>query len=64
MANDANTMIQECIMKGAGHEALHKWLGPILGQTGELKDIIDTAAARKFFEAVDHRLDEYHQYFE
>lgn len=51
-------------MKGAGHEALHKWLGPILGQTGELKDIIDTAAARKFFEAVDHRLDEYHQYFE
>ena len=64
LANDADTMIQQCTMKGADHEALHKWLEPILRQTSELKNIMDTGSARKFFDSVDKRLDEYHQYFE
>ncbi|MEO8415524.1 MAG: hypothetical protein ABI472_17820 [Ginsengibacter sp.] len=64
LANDADTMIQECTMKGADHEALHKWLSPILSQTDQLKNITDTAAARKIFDSVDNRIDKYHQYFE
>lgn len=64
LANDADTMIQQCAMKGADHEALHKWLHPILFQTGQLKNITDTAAARKIFDSVDKRIDEYQQYFE
>ena len=64
LANDADTMIQQCTMKGPDHEALHKWLEPILDQTNQLKNITDTAAARNIFEAVDKRIDEYYQYFE
>lgn len=47
-------------MKGTDHEALHKWLSPLLSQTDELKNITDTAAARKIFDSVDNRIDEYH----
>lgn len=63
LANDADTMIQQCTMKGTNHEALHKWLKPILDQAGELKNITDTSAARKIFGSVDKRIDEYYQYF-
>jgi hypothetical protein len=64
LANDADTMIQQCTMKGPDHEALHRWLEPILDQTNQLKNITDTAAARNIFDAVDKRIDEYYQYFE
>lgn len=64
LANDADTLIQQCAMKGADHEALHKWLHSILSQTSQLKNITDTAAARKIVDSVDKRIDEYHQYFE
>ncbi len=64
LAKDANTMIQQCTMKGADHEALHKWLSPIISQTDQLKNITDTAVARKIFDSVDNRIDEYPQYFE
>ena len=64
LANDEDTMIQQCTMKGTDHEALHKWLEPILNQTNQLKNITDTAAARNIFDAVDKRIDEYYQYFE
>jgi hypothetical protein len=64
LANDADTMIQQCVMKGADHEALHKWLHPVLSETSQLKNITDTAAARKIFDSLDKRIYEYHQYFE
>lgn len=64
LTNDVNTMIQQCKMNGADHEALHVWLHPILSQTDQLKNVTDTASARKIFDAVDKRIDEYYQYFE
>ena len=64
LANDVDTMLQQCIMKGAGHEALHQWLTPILNQSIQLRNITDTAEGRKIFDSVDHRINIYHQYFE
>jgi|SRR5665213_2927656 len=64
LSGDVNTMIQQCKMAGASHEALHKWLKPVLDQSSQLKNISDTAAARKLFDNVDRRIDAYHQYFE
>lgn len=64
LSNGLNTMIQECKMTGADHEALHHWLESILKDTKELKNVSDTAAGRSIFKSLDHRIDEYHTYFE
>lgn len=64
LSGDVNTMLEQCKMKGADHEALHKWLTPIISQSNQLKNVTDTAEGRKIFAAVDQRIDAYHQYFE
>jgi len=64
LANDVDTMLQQCKMKGADHEALHQWLTPILNQSTRLKNITDTAEGRKIFNAVDRRISIFDQYFE
>jgi hypothetical protein len=64
LSSDVNTMIQQCKMKGEAHEALHKWLSPILSQSNQLKSVADTAAARKIFDNVARRINAYYQYFE
>ena len=64
LSNDVDTMLQQCKMKGADHEALHKWLGPILNQSNRLKTINDTVEARKVFDSVDRRINIFQQYFD
>ena len=64
LENDANTMLQQCKMTGVDHEALHKWLNPIINQTAQLKNITDTAEARKVFDMIDRRINTFQQYFE
>ncbi|MEO6844063.1 MAG: hypothetical protein ABI184_02755 [Ginsengibacter sp.] len=64
LINDADTMLQQCKMKGADHEALHQWLTPIINQSGRLKNVTDTAEGRKIFDSIDHRINIYNQYFE
>jgi len=59
-----NKMIQECRMKGPDHDALHKWLEPVLKGSYQLKTISDTAVARKFFNSIDERINAYYNYFE
>ncbi len=59
-----NKMIQECKMTGPGHEALHKWLEPILENANQLKTLSDTAAAKLIFQVIDARIYEYRNYFE
>lgn len=62
--NALNKMIQQCKMTGPDHEALHHWLGPILKETNELKNITDTTVASSTFKSIDMRLDIYNNYFE
>ena len=57
-------MIRECGMEGAGHDALHLWLEPLLVNMNELKKVDNTASAGKIFAAIHERLELYTQYFE
>ncbi len=59
-----NKMIQECKMTGPDHEAIHKWLEPILENANKLKSISNKAEAKPAFQSIDARLDEYRNYFE
>lgn len=64
LSNDVDTLIQQCKMKGDEHEALHKWLEPVLNLSGQLKNTTDTSKARQIFKSVDTRIDAYRNYFE
>lgn len=64
LSNDVDTMLLQCRMKGADHEALHQWLTPILNQSNQLKNITDTAEGRRVFKSIDQRINIYGQYFE
>lgn len=59
-----NSMVQDCTLKGAPDEALHKWMMPILHQAGELKNVTDTAIAKAIFDSLDQRVNIYYDYFE
>ena len=64
LSNDVDTLIQQCKMKGDEHEALHKWLEPILNLSGQLKNTTDTSEARQIFKSVDTHIDAYRNFFE
>ncbi len=59
-----NKLIQDCKMSGPDHDALHKWLEPVLKESNQLKTIADTTVARTTFKSLDERIDAYHNYFE
>ena len=59
-----NKMISECKMQGEDHEALHKWLEPLIAQVSKLKVATTTANADTLFEAIHTRVKLYSQYFQ
>lgn len=59
-----NKMIVECKMKGHDHEALHKWLEPLITQVANFKQastVTDAAGSLKIIRA---QVNLYDQYFE
>ena len=64
VGNSVNKMIQDCKMTGPAHEALHKWLHPILNETNQLKNATDTSEARTTFNSIDKQLNDYPTYFQ
>lgn len=59
-----NKMVSECKMKGPDHDALHKWLEPLIGQVKELKEISAEADAAKLIATIHTQVNYYNQYFE
>jgi len=57
-------MISECKMQGPDHEALHKWLEPMIEQVAKLKQATIETDAGKFLEAIHAQVNRYTQYFE
>ena len=57
-------MIRECKMQGPDHDALHKWLEPLIEQVAKLKQASTEAGAAKLFEAIHAQVKLYLQYFE
>lgn len=64
LSKDVNTMLQQCKMTGEDHEALHKWLTPIIQQSNRLKNVTDTIEAKKIFDSLDRRINLFPQYFD
>ena len=59
-----NKMVSECKMKGPDHDALHKWLEPLIGQVKELKQVSTEADAAKMIATIQTQVNYYNQYFE
>ena len=59
-----NKMISECKMKGAGHDALHKWLEPMISEIAQLQKSTNEQEAADLVKQVDEQLKLYPQYFE
>lgn len=57
-------MISECKMQGPDHDALHKWLMPLMGQVKELKQVSNETDAAKSFQAIGEHVNLFSQYFE
>lgn len=57
-------MVAECKMKGPDHDALHKWLKPLIGDVSELKKSTGEQEAADLVKEIDNQLTLYAQYFE
>ena len=56
-------MITECRMKGADHDALHKWLEPLIGKVKKLKQVDNVEAGETATQDIKGHVKVYHQYF-
>ncbi len=57
-------MIRECKMEGPNHEALHKWLMPLIGMVKSLKQASDDDDAAEQLQAISEQINLYPQFFE
>ena len=58
-----NKMIVECKMKGPDHEALHKWLEPLITQIAQLKQASTVPDAARSLENIQAQVNIYSQHF-
>jgi hypothetical protein len=59
-----NKMISECKMKGADHDALHKWLEPMISEIAKLQKSATEQEADHVMKQIGEQLKLYPQYFE
>lgn len=59
-----NKMIGECKMKGADHQALHKWLEPLIQQVTVFKQASTKEDAVRSLEDIHTQLNLFAKYFE
>ena len=59
-----NKMISECKMKGADHDALHKWLEPLMSEIASLQKSTNEHEAANVIKQIGEQLKLYPQYFE
>ena len=57
-------MIRECKMKGPEHDALHKWLEPMIGEIAKLQKSTNEQEAAVVIRQIEEQLKLYPQYFE
>ncbi len=59
-----NKMVKECRMKGADHDALHKWLEPLMETTKDLRKHTAAEDAAVSLKEIEKQLSIFPQYFE
>lgn len=56
-------MIQECRLKGPNHQALHKWLEPLMAKINQLEHAGDAASMEILIQKIKAQLDLFDRYF-
>jgi hypothetical protein len=64
LENGLSKMISECKMKGADHDALHKWLEPRMEKTKDLKKVSSVENAATVLNEIEKQVNLFPQYFE
>jgi len=64
LQNGIVKMIRECRMKGPDHQALHKWLEPLMEQVSKLSRASEATSAADLYNATTARLNVFNQYFQ
>ena len=64
LQNGIAKMIKECRMKGPDHQALHKWLEPLMEKVAQLNRAPDVIAAARSFDAIKTQLNLFSSYFQ
>ena len=57
-------MISECRMKGPDHEALHRWLKPLIGEVQQLKKAPTATEANRVLKTIAAQTNLYSKYFQ
>jgi hypothetical protein len=60
---ELNALVRDCKMKGPDHDALHKWLEPVLESVKELKRARSVDRAAVIAQNLINRIQEFNQYF-
>jgi len=64
LQNGITKMIRECRMKGPDHQALHKWLEPLMELVSKLSRVTDATAAARLYKQTTAQLDLFNRYFQ
>ena len=64
LQSSLDTLIKECRMQGADHDALHQWLQPLIEDVNRLKTATTEPEASKLFDEINDKVSAYKQYFE
>jgi hypothetical protein len=64
LQNGITKMIRECRMKGPDHQALHKWLEPLMELVSKLSRATDATAAARLYKETTAQLDLFNRYFQ
>jgi len=64
LQNGITKMIRECRMKGPDHQALHKWLEPLMELVSKLRRATDAITAARLYKETTAQLDLFNRYFQ
>ena len=64
LENGINKLLADCKMQGAEHEALHKWILPVLEDIKKINAANETGSAETAFAGILEKLNNYNNYFE
>ncbi len=57
-------LVTNCTMEGQAHDAVHKWLMPLLGMSAEYSKATDPVVQQAKLEEIKESLQVFHMYFE
>lgn len=63
MQNELDGLIKDCRMTGPDHDALHKWLEPVLKSVNHLKKVQSRDEGRQVLEILNEEVGKFKQYF-